>query len=335
MAIDFFKLDPKKLSEEKWNEYFDFRDRYFQRLFPGDPQISYEQLRQGIEQADVHFERSYYLFEQDGKIVGDAYTSRDLPVSPTYEQNKHLMYAELRFDEELSEEGLTRFFEDVVSEVKKVELVTTINISVFLEPLKKIVLNAGASLALKFGCNRLYLNEVDWNNLECWIADGEKLNPGLKLEFFEELPPDLVENYCKALTTALGDMPQDDMEHSFEFTPAVWTEKMDIMKASGKKYVACIAFNDNSEIAAFTDVTYNEKREQDIGQGMTFVLDRYRGSRIGRWIKAKMLNHIKKQYPKAEFITTSNANSNRYMIAINQELGFKSLISGGSYTLKL
>jgi RimJ/RimL family protein N-acetyltransferase len=57
-------------------------------------------------------------------------------------------------------------------------------------------------------------------------------------------------------------------------------------------------------------------------QGLTGVVQNYRGQGKGKWVKAAMLLKIRDEFPDIKVISTGNATSNAPMIAINERLGF-------------
>ena len=50
---------------------------------------------------------------------------------------------------------------------------------------------------------------------------------------------------------------------------------------------------------------------------------KYRGRKLGKWVKASLLKFIKDKFPDSEAIVTGNAESNDAMLYINKKLGFK------------
>ncbi|MEO1166043.1 MAG: GNAT family N-acetyltransferase, partial [Chloroflexota bacterium] len=51
--------------------------------------------------------------------------------------------------------------------------------------------------------------------------------------------------------------------------------------------------------------------------------DIFRGRKIGKWLKADMMLHIREVYPDAEYVSTGNADVNSAMLAINEKMGFQ------------
>jgi RimJ/RimL family protein N-acetyltransferase len=55
------------------------------------------------------------------------------------------------------------------------------------------------------------------------------------------------------------------------------------------------------------------------------VIRQHRGHRLGLLIKASMLEWLATEEPKLERIATDNAATNKYMIAVNETLGYELL----------
>ncbi len=55
---------------------------------------------------------------------------------------------------------------------------------------------------------------------------------------------------------------------------------------------------------------------------ITAVLPEHRGHRLGLLVKAEMLALLTANEPAIRHVVTGNADSNRHMIAINEQLGF-------------
>ena len=72
-----------------------------------------------------------------------------------------------------------------------------------------------------------------------------------------------------------------------------------------------------------TEILYDPRDGHRILQELTGVRPEFRGRGLGKWLKGKMILHIKETYPKAQRIITGNAESNAPMLSINERMGFK------------
>lgn len=92
---------------------------------------------------------------------------------------------------------------------------------------------------------------------------------------------------------------------------------------SGRTNLTTLVIEENGEISGITQLQVFPCREKFLSQGLTGVPIKYRGRKIGKWIKTTMLKYVKDNYPKAEAIVTDNAETNAPMLYINNKLGFK------------
>ena len=82
----------------------------------------------------------------------------------------------------------------------------------------------------------------------------------------------------------------------------------------------------SGQFAGFTTISWNPLLPQVTFQWGTAVRREHRGHAIGRWIKAVNFNWLRELNPAAEFVDTWNAGSNQWMLAINDDLGFRPYI---------
>ncbi|MCK5047090.1 MAG: hypothetical protein KAS22_10960, partial [Candidatus Heimdallarchaeota archaeon] len=92
----------------------------------------------------------------------------------------------------------------------------------------------------------------------------------------------------------------------------------------------------NGFISGITEIRYSRTdRPERIEQGLTGVLEEYRGRGLGKWLKAEMLMYIENHIPDARFLVTGNADHNAPMNSINERLGFKPYKNETSYKFRL
>jgi hypothetical protein len=72
-----------------------------------------------------------------------------------------------------------------------------------------------------------------------------------------------------------------------------------------------------------TEVTFEPWDVAVAVQQNTAIGEPHRGIGMAKWVKASMLDRIRRERPEVERVRTSNAFSNTPMLAINSMLGFK------------
>lgn len=323
-------------SEEEWKKLHTFRIKFHdeqvpERLFMDDE--AYEKVFQSrFDQKDSKSE--LFLIKNKNEVIGLLRTDYELENSPSYKGNEQSM----------------NFFISLVSRWQKDEIVlqalanvvriaehgnkTHLTSFASLDYEKNYLDKIGAEKALVMRENRSYFKDLDWKMVQNWIEEGKEKNPVTKLMIVEEVPDDIIEEYCKTLTFAGNQAPRDRLEGGdYVTTPESYKkneERAKIMKT--KKYIA-LTVEKNGEVSGLTELSYYTQNNT-MSQGLTAVLENYRGRKIGKWLKASLLVHIKDKY-KVEYINTFNAESNDSMLSINRRLGYNKHGELINYQIKL
>ncbi len=125
------------------------------------------------------------------------------------------------------------------------------------------------------------------------------------------------------LSAAMADAPRDEGVEPEASDPGRITDLEGICLGSGQQFYSVAARHDaTGRLVAITQILV-EPDTPDWGFQMdTAVLPAHRGHRLGLLVKAEMLDLLAEHEPTVRHILTGNAESNRHMVAINEQLGF-------------
>jgi GNAT superfamily N-acetyltransferase len=139
-------------------------------------------------------------------------------------------------------------------------------------------------------------------------------------------PEEYLARYAE-VENAMADAPHDDGEEPSVWDAARVREQMDdIRERQCRRIYTLAALHDASgEMAAVTAVEADPDNPEWGHQLITAVVRKHRGHRLGLLVKTAMLDWLAETQPSIGRIVTGNAAVNRYMIAINEALGFELL----------
>ena len=139
-------------------------------------------------------------------------------------------------------------------------------------------------------------------------------------------PPEYWEGLAGVLN-AFGDAPADEgYEHETWDADRVRDEFDKITQWDAvRRYSVAAMHAQTGEMAGLTQVYTTPEEPAWAHQGLTAVARAHRGHRIGLLVKTAMLDWLATAEPALQHIVTDNADSNQYMIAINELLGFEIL----------
>lgn len=172
---------------------------------------------------------------------------------------------------------------------------------------------------------RQLLAEIDWADVERLRA--EALERAADYELVRRTgrtPEDELEALAE-MTAAINDAPTDDLDIEDEvFTPQRVRDYETAQLARGGAFHRIYArHRGTGELAGQTVVAVEPDRPQLGDQHDTSVVRAHRGHRLGLLLKAEMMLWLREAQPQLESVDTWNAESNDFMISVNETLGYR------------
>jgi GNAT superfamily N-acetyltransferase len=174
---------------------------------------------------------------------------------------------------------------------------------------------------------RQVLAELDWAAIE--RLHGEALTAASAYEVVrrEGRTPDDELDAVVTLTASINDAPTDDLDIEPEvYTPERVRGYEDAQLAKGHRLFRVLArHGESGELAGHTVVVVDGERPHLAEQHDTSVVGAHRGHRLGLLLKAEMNLWLREAQPQVTDISTWNAESNDFMIGVNEALGYRVL----------
>ncbi len=140
------------------------------------------------------------------------------------------------------------------------------------------------------------------------------------------VPPELRESYCRASNTLAVEAPGGDIGFEEDTcTAADLEEWLGRLADAGDELLTTVAVDAAGDVVAYTDLLVHAHSDTDVGQLGTLVVPGHRGHRLGLAVKVRGLRELQRRHPGRRRVTTSNAEVNAHMVAINERLGFRPL----------
>lgn len=185
---------------------------------------------------------------------------------------------------------------------------------------------AGARRSLGDARRTLELETLDLARLAASRAEAEACAAGYQLlSWTGPCPDDLVDGYAALVARMSTDAPMGELT----IEPEQWDatrvrERETVLARQGRTQVATVARRGTAgPLVAYTDIVVTVHDPANAFQWDTLVRREDRGHRLGLLVKAANLQRLLAEAPQARRVHTWNADVNRFMIAINEQLGFR------------
>jgi GNAT superfamily N-acetyltransferase len=151
------------------------------------------------------------------------------------------------------------------------------------------------------------------------VADGYHV-----VSWTGRTPPEYLQAIAELRTGMQTDAPSAGLESDrTPWTPERVSEDDDRLESSPRLALTSLAVHTASGAAAgFTELAVPPSLDRPVAQGDTMVLRAHRGHRLGMVLKVANLSYLATVAPGHPSVTTFNAEENRPMLSVNEELGF-------------
>lgn len=326
--VEIVPFDPQKVGAASWKALHVYRRARQAEAEPEDAPLADDAVEKLVLTPDPETQvlRLAVRTKADPEtFIGWIYFEVYREGSETYENNKHMAWVDFAVLRPYRRQGLgTRMLAKVAELARKHD--RTLLIGGTDEEDGKAFLRAiGAQMALEGRQSRLRMDAVDWEQVARWIAEGQTRSPETTLHITTDPVPDAVlEDYCAVLTAVSNQEPRGDLEVGDEvITPEVYRKREAKIAGTGATHLKAYTQEGDGAVSGLTEMGYFPGEGPLIRQWMTGVKDVYRGRGLGKWLKAGMLERMRRELPQVEVVRTGNATVNKPMLSINVRLGFQ------------
>jgi len=156
-------------------------------------------------------------------------------------------------------------------------------------------------------------------------AEAEEANAGrYRLHHWTDRCPDRWLEAVALLENRAGDggVPEQE-EDALVFDGELLRETEDVAIAQGRRtVVTAVEEIASGTLVGLTTISVLGLRPDVVFQDDTVVLAEHRGNKLGLLIKLANMERLSEQFPDARVLYTWNAPENRYLLTVNQKLGF-------------
>jgi len=323
-SFSLVEFIPKEAPEDLWEAYFTLSETIFREFNKKGRLPDRGVVRRLFSTTNpLYFVSRWMVLDEAARAVASALISYDTESSPDYDSNKHLCRVRIAVAPAYRSKKIATFLLKHMVEIAKLLEGNT------------VLAEADNPLALDF-CrhlrgelvheevqHRLYMEDVDWRLVGNWLQRGRTKSGDIKVEYFQECPENIIEEFCRIYTENINQRPTGDMEQELMTTPESRRIEERNLKKKGVEWYTMISRERDGPISGLTDIMYNPEESHRIDQYFTGVLAKYRRRGLAKRLKAEMLVAVKNKFPDVEYMTTTTARSNRPMRSINKELGFQ------------
>jgi GNAT superfamily N-acetyltransferase len=173
--------------------------------------------------------------------------------------------------------------------------------------------------------------------LQGWIDEAAPYHDGYTIEtYVGAVPDDLVESLCVLIAQLAVDAPTGSVDFEEEtMTPDRYAELVAATEAMGRARYETVALTADRQVVAQSTLAVPLGESTHVYQWGTFVHREHRGHRLGQATKAVNLRAVQAARRGLTLVITQNAETNDYMVSINERMGFRPVEVSAEFVKRL
>jgi GNAT superfamily N-acetyltransferase len=330
--IEFFNI--QKAEDKELHEFHDFYSEIIRECMPDDPPRDYDKFKQHMLNPSRSIELRRWIIRNENMILAYA-----LLMLQKEGENKHIADVDIYVRKPWRKKGmgwqlLAKLYDEAVKEnCSMLEFGTFSTVPDGAGFLNRIKAKLGSTEHV----NELILKDMDLDLMDDWIRKTEERAADYELELWiDEYPENRLKDFAVLYNDFWNSIPMDDLEYEYEnHSPERILNGLNAcLKRGWKSWMYVAIHKPSDKPVGFTHVVYTGFNEKMLNQDDTGVLKEHRNKGLGRWMKAAMIQLIRKELPQIEKIRSENATSNDPMLKINFAMGFKPVYSESYWQIK-
>ena len=152
-----------------------------------------------------------------------------------------------------------------------------------------------------------------------------KAAEGYRLQFWENRTPEhWLEDMAFMCTRMSTDAPSAGLDEPEDVYTVERVREFEAAQAtSGRTQLVVAAEHiESGRLVGYSELRVPPEPSRSVSQGDTLVLREHRGHRLGMLLKAANLDRLQREYPGHPAVLTFNAEENRFMLDVNEAVGF-------------
>jgi mycothiol synthase len=332
---DLKRFDPDTASDADFKARHHYLNTHRQETMPDDPPRSLE--------ATIKSAKSWKLLEKVAIEVWDLWEANTIVAElsiavPLYDENRHLMEVEIAVLAPYRRRGYAKgLLPKAIEMAEQYDRTLVIDLTISTVPAgQAFAEHLGATKGIETHTNQLVLAELDVPLLKDWLEVARVSAKDFELGLWGDTFPEDEIHAVATMMQVMNDQPRGDLDiEDWQVKPEDLRQDEAYRKARGVERWVHYARHKSGELAGFTEVTWDPENPENLTQGDTGVLPKYRGHGLGKWLKAAMIQKVLAERPVVKRIRTGNADSNAPMLAINHALGFKPYMAETAWQIEI
>ena len=159
-----------------------------------------------------------------------------------------------------------------------------------------------------------------------------------RLQFWHDHTP---AQWLEDMATLFTRMSTDAPSAGLDEPPVVYTVErvLEYEEAQArnprKQLVAAVEHIASGNLVGFSELRVPVELSRPVSQGNTLVIREHRGHRLGMLLKTGNLERMQREHPGHPSVITFNAEENRYMLDVNEAVGFVPIGYEGAWLKEL